>query len=723
MFSDDVEGDIQMSESFNNHVPEYVTTTVATEASFSIVAGTSNGEGNISCLDSALQKEIYNAKIGIPNDFLAGDRYLLDLLAAKDANQILYLVYRKHYIILQTRSGKDVAVLDTRTTKALKTLSDLKSVRFEAFPIADGLANGVQVWKEKGKITGISVEINVYGGRDVVNVVGKNLSRSAIYLQHPGHLGDNIEYHNPHYLTLPGQLRLEHCTLTPPYCPGEPTKGTSGPDIATVFDSLKRYRCLQQVDVDLQVRTSLLSHQKEGVHFMAQREGGEPFSDFNLWKADYRDGQYLYRHAIVGSTQCIQPLEAGGGILADDMGLGKTLTVLATIVRSMDRAREFVAFQQGGTSNGVNGTRISAKSTLVLAPSTRRLTDPAKFLDYDIVLTTYATAASEFSKDNSVLHNINWFRIVLDEDSVCLRRTKHLLNIPAPLDKLRKLYLSPAEQQHYTTVCGELRTAIDDAVSSKDTTKTCHGILQAILRLRLLCNHGTFERRSSLVLDGSLPSDPDEAFTLLQQSEETTCSYCSYEAIPPAGMEGPSSYHLTVCSHLLCPECLPQYENGLKGLGRGRGYQCPICQQSIGLNYLATTQKRQDHFMTDAKASPRSLPSNFQPHGYSSKINALVEDLERIPDGTKSRIFILEPQWNPAVENQAIGRVLRLGQTRPVTVVRYVVHDTIEESVRSRQSKKLQLAEFTWDQEEGEQKDEKLRRLMVRKLHAKQFYI
>jgi SNF2 family DNA or RNA helicase len=44
-----------------------------------------------------------------------------------------------------------------------------------------------------------------------------------------------------------------------------------------------------------------------------------------------------------------------------------------------------------------------------------------------------------------------------------------------------------------------------------------------------------------------------------------------------------------------------------------------------------------------------------------------------------SRIYLLEPQWNPSVENQAIGRIFRLGQERPVTVVRYIVDKTIED--------------------------------------------
>ena len=41
-------------------------------------------------------------------------------------------------------------------------------------------------------------------------------------------------------------------------------------------------------------------------------------------------------------------------------------------------------------------------------------------------------------------------------------------------------------------------------------------------------------------------------------------------------------------------------------------------------------------------------------------------------------MYILEPQWNPSVESQAIGRVSRLGQDKPVSVTRYLVRGTVE---------------------------------------------
>jgi SWI/SNF-related matrix-associated actin-dependent regulator of chromatin subfamily A3 len=57
-----------------------------------------------------------------------------------------------------------------------------------------------------------------------------------------------------------------------------------------------------------------------------------------------------------------------------------------------------------------------------------------------------------------------------------------------------------------------------------------------------------------------------------------------------------------------------------------------------------------------------------------------------------SRIYLVEPQWNPSIESQAIGRALRLGQTAQVVIIRYIMQDTVEESnVLSRQRSKLQL--------------------------------
>jgi len=56
-------------------------------------------------------------------------------------------------------------------------------------------------------------------------------------------------------------------------------------------------------------------------------------------------------------------------------------------------------------------------------------------------------------------------------------------------------------------------------------------------------------------------------------------------------------------------------------------------------------------------------------------------------------IFLLDPWWNPAVEDQAADRAHRLGQTRPVLVYRLVAQDTVEERILALQERKRILAD------------------------------
>jgi SNF2 family DNA or RNA helicase len=53
--------------------------------------------------------------------------------------------------------------------------------------------------------------------------------------------------------------------------------------------------------------------------------------------------------------------------------------------------------------------------------------------------------------------------------------------------------------------------------------------------------------------------------------------------------------------------------------------------------------------------------------------------------------FLLDPWWNPAVEDQAIDRVHRIGQTNTVFVYRMVTAGTIEERIHALKVEKKQL--------------------------------
>jgi superfamily II DNA or RNA helicase len=56
-------------------------------------------------------------------------------------------------------------------------------------------------------------------------------------------------------------------------------------------------------------------------------------------------------------------------------------------------------------------------------------------------------------------------------------------------------------------------------------------------------------------------------------------------------------------------------------------------------------------------------------------------------------VFLLDPWWNPAVEDQAADRAHRIGQDKPVFVYRLVAKDTVEERILALQEKKRQVAE------------------------------
>jgi len=56
-------------------------------------------------------------------------------------------------------------------------------------------------------------------------------------------------------------------------------------------------------------------------------------------------------------------------------------------------------------------------------------------------------------------------------------------------------------------------------------------------------------------------------------------------------------------------------------------------------------------------------------------------------------VFVLDPWWNPAAESQAIARAHRIGQTRPVTALRFISRESIEEKIVLLQDRKKALGQ------------------------------
>lgn len=58
-----------------------------------------------------------------------------------------------------------------------------------------------------------------------------------------------------------------------------------------------------------------------------------------------------------------------------------------------------------------------------------------------------------------------------------------------------------------------------------------------------------------------------------------------------------------------------------------------------------------------------------------------------------SNVFIMDLWWNPAVEDQAMDRIHRIGQFRPINVYKIIIEDSIESRILELQNKKKALFE------------------------------
>ncbi|WIA37137.1 hypothetical protein OEZ86_014100 [Tetradesmus obliquus] len=89
-------------------------------------------------------------------------------------------------------------------------------------------------------------------------------------------------------------------------------------------------------------------------------------------------------------------------------------------------------------------------------------------------------------------------------------------------------------------------------------------------------------------------------------------------------------------------------------------------------------------FAGSGEGSPRVFLASLKAAGQGTNLTA------------GSHVHMMDPWWNPAVEDQAMDRVHRLGQTRAVQVWRYVALGTIEERMLELQDAKAQLAKAAW---------------------------
>jgi DNA repair protein RAD5 len=122
----------------------------------------------------------------------------------------------------------------------------------------------------------------------------------------------------------------------------------------------------------------------------------------------------------------------------------------------------------------------------------------------------------------------------------------------------------------------------------------------------------------------------------------------------------------------------------------------PQKHRAAVLAEFTKTETYTDDIVDEETESPFQGPAKKDPRPSTPPATVLLISLRAGGVGLNltaaSNVFVMDPWWSFAVEAQAIDRVHRMGQTRDVNVVRFVVKDSIEGRMLRVQERKMNIA-------------------------------
>lgn len=234
-------------------------------------------------------------------------------------------------------------------------------------------------------------------------------------------------------------------------------------------------------------------------------------------------------------------------------------------------------------------------------------------------------------------------RLVLLIDSLCLRRTKDLLHLPGREDKVVSIILTEREKRQYESTKSIMDRSMRQS-SGLYEHNNMFGMFQAILQLRIFCNHGTFQRHFSWNTV-SQRDMREAAISALGQNGETRCSGCKLP-MPVLGSNRIHNIFVEDCAHVLCSECL---EDSTDTVDKVDQRHCPLCVRTgttrkvtlpRGIHDSVTMEMR-SYIETSHRSTEQDDVHYFNwDAGYSSKMEALMRDLREGLFSTKRQVFL-----------------------------------------------------------------------------------
>jgi len=237
-----------------------------------------------------------------------------------------------------------------------------------------------------------------------------------------------------------------------------------------------------------------------------------------------------------------------------------------------------------------------------------------------------------------------------------LRRTKEdvLSDLPPKVEQVIYCSMGSRQQEYYNSIRDEYRRALLDNVNTKGVEGSKLKVIEGLLRLRQIACHPNLMDRNL-----SIPS------TKLNHLINSL-------------MEAISEKHKILV--------FSQFTSMLELIVR------ELTREQIRFTYLdGQTKDRQERvhlFQNDPNISVFLISLKAGGTG----LNLTAADY----------VFLFDPWWNPAAEQQAIDRAHRIGQTKKVFTYRLITKDTVEEKVVELQQKKRDMVKGVMSADEGE---------------------
>jgi superfamily II DNA or RNA helicase len=401
-----------------------------------------------------------------------------------------------------------------------------------------------------------------------------------------------------------------------------------------------------------------------------------------------------------------------GAVLADDMGLGKTLQTICALPAS---GRTLVVCPKSVVYNWqAEISRFRPGLTVSIFHGPRRTVDPKA----NVTLTTYAV----LRLDAALLAGETWDTIVLDEAQAIKNESSQTARAAFDLRGSFRIALSgtPVENR-LEELWSVMRFANPGLLGGRTSfvdryvTPIAAGDASAAERLRAKITPVLLRRLKRDVL----PELPPRTDAVLHVELEDT-ERAVYDAVRAAAkkdvaeklsnggvlaaLEALLRLRQAACHPALVPgqkaEVSSKVERLLAALEEAAadGHKAIVFSQWTSLLDLvephlhaaAIPFARLDGSTRDRGAVVGTFQSEAGPPVLLASLKAGGTGLNLT---AADHVFLLDPWWNPAAEDQAADRAHRIGQERPVIVYRLVARDTVEERILALQEKKRALAD------------------------------